>query len=258
MQSFLQDLRYGIRMLLKRPGFTLIAIITLGLGIGANTAIFSVVNAILLRSLPYPEPDRLAMVWMNNTRLKIAEDWHSWPNYADYRDQNSVFESIAAFNDNSFNTTSGIRGSAVELPFRNTSLHPDIREAFGTDGIAPGGEQVFRPEPLKPGPTIAAITSVTMNVDYADFADGTSIGPNQYGTTWVIDARKGAVKYKNWLKDKHKDKSEEEVESLLMSADLPQDAGLEGGGEKFGARFFKSAMLQAILTKGVDVTKYLK
>jgi len=98
METLLQDLRYGARMLLKHPGYTLIAVITLALGIGANTAIFSIVNAVLLRPLPYDEPDRL--VWLSEGEGSI-----SYPNFADWRSQNQVFEKIGVYTEGDFNLT---------------------------------------------------------------------------------------------------------------------------------------------------------
>jgi hypothetical protein len=88
-------------MLRRSPAFTLTAVITLALGIGANSAIFSVVSGVLLRPLPYPAPDRLAMVWMDNARIALREDWHSFPDYLDYKQQSTTFEDMAIFNDTS-------------------------------------------------------------------------------------------------------------------------------------------------------------
>jgi putative ABC transport system permease protein len=88
-------------MLRRTPGFTLAALVTLALGIGANSAIFSVANGVLLQPLPYPNPDRLAMVWMDNSRISLREDWHSYPAYADYRSGNTTFEDLAIFNGTS-------------------------------------------------------------------------------------------------------------------------------------------------------------
>ena len=101
MESILRDLRYGARALRKSPGFTMAALVTLALGIGANTAIFSVASGVLLRPLPYPDPNRLAMVWMDNSRINLREDWHSFPGYWDYRTQNSTFDDLAIFNTTS-------------------------------------------------------------------------------------------------------------------------------------------------------------
>ncbi|MFN0107524.1 MAG: ABC transporter permease [Blastocatellia bacterium] len=98
MQTLWQDLRYGIRMLLKKPGFTLIAIVTLALGVGASTAIFSVVNGVLLRPLPFRQPERIATVWENNTKDGIARDDVSPANFLDWRERNRSFESLASAN----------------------------------------------------------------------------------------------------------------------------------------------------------------
>ncbi len=92
METLLQDFRFGLRMLATHPAFALVALIALALGIGASTAIFSVVNGVLLRPLPYPEPEQLAMVWLDNRRQGIREDITSWPNYTDWRDQNQSCE----------------------------------------------------------------------------------------------------------------------------------------------------------------------
>jgi len=101
MQTLLQDLRYGARMLLKKPGFTLIAIFTLALGIGANTAIFSVIDAVMLKSLPFAEADRLVVVQEDHDGGCL-----SYPNFLDVRAQASAFETVAIFNS-VFVTTSG-------------------------------------------------------------------------------------------------------------------------------------------------------
>src|SRR5215213_11518868 len=95
----IQDIRYGIRMLLKHPGFTLVAVITLALGIGANTAIFSLVNSILLRPLPFREPDRLVRLIQASPKLGLPSWGVSQADFAAYRDQNRSFESMAIFNN---------------------------------------------------------------------------------------------------------------------------------------------------------------
>jgi putative ABC transport system permease protein len=96
MQTLWQDLRYGARMLLKRPAFTLIAVVTLALGIGANTAIFSVINAVILRPLPYYEPERLVMLWGANARTNEQQQPVSFDDFYDFQRQAQTFSGLAA------------------------------------------------------------------------------------------------------------------------------------------------------------------
>src|SRR2546430_16554772 len=93
--SLLQDLRYGLRMLAKNRGFTAVAVVTLALGIGANTAIFSVINAVLLKPLSYQDSDRLVMVWEQNPERGWDRNVVSAANFADWRKQNPVFAELA-------------------------------------------------------------------------------------------------------------------------------------------------------------------
>src|SRR4030095_7248668 len=93
MQTLFPDLRFGARILFRHPAFTLIAIITLAVGIGANTAIFSVVNAVLLKSLPYPEADRLVL--LNERSEEIQSRWVSYPNFLDWRSRSQSFEGMS-------------------------------------------------------------------------------------------------------------------------------------------------------------------
>lgn len=99
----IQDLRYGLRWLRKNPGFTLLAVLTLAVGIGVNTAMFSIVNAVLLRPLPFPEADRI--VWMAESGPEVSGRWVSYPNFLDWRTRNQVFESISTFRGYSVNFT---------------------------------------------------------------------------------------------------------------------------------------------------------
>src|SRR5262245_34519920 len=98
METILQDLRYGLRTIMRYRAYAAVAVIALALGIGANTAIFSIVNAVLLKPLPYKDPGKLVMVW-EDWRAKGGpqREWTSLPNYQDWRDQSRSFENVSAF-----------------------------------------------------------------------------------------------------------------------------------------------------------------
>lgn len=148
MNSLWQDFRYGFRTLLKNPGFTLIAVITLALGIGANSAVFSVVNAVLIRPLPYNDPDRLAMVWETHPSLPLPYMFASPPNFADWRDQQQVFEEISAFDIRDTNLVSGdeaerLQGSLVSANlFSLLGVSPSLGRGFESGEDDPGAQPV--------------------------------------------------------------------------------------------------------------------
>src|SRR5580658_2623625 len=100
MGALAQDIRYGIRMLAKNPGCTLIAVLTLALGIGANTALFSVVNGVILNPLPYPQPDQLVMLYENSPAFEKFSI--SYPNLKDWQRSNSTFAEIAGYRSDDF------------------------------------------------------------------------------------------------------------------------------------------------------------
>jgi putative ABC transport system permease protein len=148
MQTLGQDLRYGARMLMKNPGFSLIAALTLTLGIGANTAIFSVINGVLLKPLPYAEPERLVAVW--EVRHDGRRGAVSYPNFADWRAQNQVFERIAIYRDSAMALTGG--GEPTNL--RAVITTPDL---FPLLNARPQLGRGFLPEEEKPGSRVVVL-----------------------------------------------------------------------------------------------------
>jgi putative ABC transport system permease protein len=150
MNTFGQDVRYGLRMLWKSPGFTLVTVLALALGIGANTAIFSVVNTVLLRPLPFPNGERI--VFMGEWSQQIPEMSVSYPNFADWRDQNTVFEQIAAFRNSNYVLT-GV-GEPERLDGRQVSA-----AFFPVLGVSPALGRNFSPQEDKPGGNPVALIS---------------------------------------------------------------------------------------------------
>lgn len=143
MTTLLQDLRYGVRMLLKHPGVSIVAIVTLALGIGANTAIFSVVNAVLLRPLTYKDPERLVSLWEN---VPTHGRWRASPgNFHDWKKQNTLFEGISAYGGSAMSLT-GDGGEPEQLHGARVSS-----EYFAVVGVEPMLGRSFSPEEYEVG-----------------------------------------------------------------------------------------------------------
>jgi len=166
-ERFLQDLRHGIRMLFKAPGFTAITVLTLALGLGINTAIFSAVNAVMLRPLPYPHPERLISLWEDNTRPQdqrfsssgtavgsggpIGRTTVSPANLSDYR-ACAAFEDLAAFDSSAANLT-GI-GTPERIPGEAVTWN-----YFSVLGVLPAEGRTFLPEEDRPGADLVVVVS---------------------------------------------------------------------------------------------------
>src|SRR5258708_5547143 len=137
MQNFWADLRFGLRMLRKSPGFALTTIAVLALGIGANAAVFSVVDAVLLRSLPLRDPERVVMLWEKNAALggSIGERVPAtYTNFLEWSRQAAQFETIGGFEDANFNLTSGPEPERIEGARASANIFTlfGVKPAFGT------------------------------------------------------------------------------------------------------------------------------
>jgi len=140
MDNYFRDLRYAVRMLIKNPGFTVIAVLALALGIGANTAIFSVVNSLLLRPLPYKNPDRLVTLWQDHrARGGPEREWTSPDNFSDWRDKNQVFDHVSAV----VGWGPTLTGMGEPEDLIGAAVSHDM---FSLLGIEPAQGRSFRPE----------------------------------------------------------------------------------------------------------------
>ena len=199
METLLRDVRYGVRTLYNNRSFTVVAIVALALGIGANTAIFSVVNAVLLRPLQFEQSDQLVMVWEKRMQLGRIRNVVSPPDFNDWRAQNNVFEDMAAFSGQGFNlATSGeperVQGAGVSPGlFSILRAQPRLGRLFGSDEDKPNSNPVviissglwqrsFGSDPDIAGKTVKLNdkTYTIVGVMAADF-----IFPNRRSEVWV-------------------------------------------------------------------------
>jgi putative ABC transport system permease protein len=178
MQTLWQDLRYGARMLLKQPVFSLIAVITLALGIGGNTAIFSLVNTVLLRPLPFAEPERLVWTWGEFSGGNRAST--SPPDFIDYHAQNQVFDELAAMIFNSFNLT----GTGEPERVTGGTVTANFFQALGVKVVQ---GRAFTPEEEQSGRGQVAIISNRL------WRERFAGDPGIIGKTIVLDGRSHTV-----------------------------------------------------------------
>ncbi|HYU34645.1 MAG TPA: ABC transporter permease [Thermoanaerobaculia bacterium] len=148
MDTLWQDIRFGFRTLVRNPATSIVALLTLALGIGANTALFSVVDGVLLKPLPYPEPDRLVLIMESNPARGFPRYSDAPPNFDDWRRQNRMFEAMTAIHEHRFNLTGGehaetVQGAQVTPEFfRVLGIRPSPGRGFLAEEGRPGGARV--------------------------------------------------------------------------------------------------------------------
>ncbi|HEX4947693.1 MAG TPA: ABC transporter permease, partial [Blastocatellia bacterium] len=176
METLIQDLRFAVRGLLKRPGFSLVIIVTLALGIGANTAIFSVVHAVLLAPLPYPEPSQLVVLSQKNTQKNLSQQPTSYPNLRDWQAQNQCFTHLAALRGEAMSLTDGTEPERVSVLRSSVNI-------LSLLGVMPALGRDFRPDEEEPGKaTVALIGHGLWQRRYGG-------NPNLVGQTITLDGR---------------------------------------------------------------------
>src|ERR1700678_4640774 len=152
MWTFLQDVRYGWRMLVKKPAFTIVAVLTLALGVGANTAIFSIVNAVLLRSLPYRDPDRLVRIFFNEPGVGLRDVDFSKPELDDLQTRSGVFEDVTPI----FEGTENLAGA--KYPERLEAVNGSF-SYFSMLGVIPQIGRLYGPQDFALGFARVAVIS---------------------------------------------------------------------------------------------------
>src|ERR1700704_735261 len=184
MHTWLQDFRYALRMLRKNIGLTVVMAASLAIGIGANPAIFSVVDALLLRPLPYPQPERLAAIWLHSPGIGIFRDWPSPGQYIDIQNQNHSFEEIAIARC----------GSDTLMGFDQPERVDSIRASSNLLrmlGAKPMLGRLLLPEEDKPGKPPVAILSARLwkrlfNADPRIVSKSITLSGNQFAVIGVL------------------------------------------------------------------------
>ena len=195
MWSFLQDAKYGWRMLWRNPGFTVIAVVIIALGIGANTAIFSVIDAVLLRPFPFADPDHLLVIWEDASFMGFPRNAPAPANFIDWKKQNRVFLDMAALADRGLNLTGD--GDPEKMDGYATSWN-----VFSILGVKPMLGRTFLPEDDKPGgQKVVLISHGLWRRRFGGDAAlvGRDTGCDEVGALLLLQARgRGAVSAGAW------------------------------------------------------------